>query len=506
MAQEPFVPKSAKGVEYELFQGKYYFRERSAGPEKEYMRCVHCKKGTAIKTNGIMAAGHVAHLEDCDANHNRIQFVERELRNEAKARFSQRSAIRAGQAHQAARDSMAARYGADILEGVHLPVNSISSSMYKARAERIPPVPHTFDEIPEVDEFPEQYMHTLDDVDEQFLYVNAHFGPNGEQRILAFTTQWDLQQLARAEKVYIDGTFKVTPRPFTQLVTLNTMIGPNEERSLLVPRIYFLLPNKTEAVYAELLDLVLTCVEELFVQYNVGDGNVRWRCFSCDFESGLLAALTSDAFDPDHMLRIEGCHFHYCAAVYRRIVQHGPNSMHADYHDLNDDSFRVFVKKLFALPFLPPDRVIAGFEDLLQTDAPPHLVNTARFGAFIAYYANQWVYNDVYRVLVNCYGRAGHRRTNNNLEGWHNKIKALLQVHPNLWVFIENLQALQQSSREEEVSAIQDPLRTIRLRAGRQRDKEEALWNLSQMYQPGGGQFANDLYYVRLVAERMNVF
>ena len=63
----------------------------------------------------------------------------------------------------------------------------------------------------------------------------------GNNRFLLFTSKTNLEAMNVAKTVYFDGTFSIVPKLFHQLYTLHV-----EVQDMVVPVVYFLLPNKRE--------------------------------------------------------------------------------------------------------------------------------------------------------------------------------------------------------------------------------------------------------------------
>jgi len=79
----------------------------------------------------------------------------------------------------------------------------------------------------------------------------------GQQRHLIFVTQHQLHVLARAKTWYVDDTFRLLRKPFTQIFTINIFLraGDNTKQ---VSLMYVLMSGKPRAdycaVFAALLD------------------------------------------------------------------------------------------------------------------------------------------------------------------------------------------------------------------------------------------------------------
>lgn len=89
-----------------------------------------------------------------------------------------------------------------------------------------------------------------DFVRQRFLLFDSG---RGNDRILIFGTDATLLLLEAAGEWYADGTFKVNPILFRQLLTVHIKY-PNSNNVL--PCLYALLPNKTENTYTRLFQAV----------------------------------------------------------------------------------------------------------------------------------------------------------------------------------------------------------------------------------------------------------
>ena len=84
--------------------------------------------------------------------------------------------------------------------------------------------------------------------EEDFLLVDT--GPNDQNRLVTFATVGNLEKLCEAETIYIDGTFKASPRLFYQLFTVHAVYSGQH-----FPFVYALLPNKTTLTYNRFLPI-----------------------------------------------------------------------------------------------------------------------------------------------------------------------------------------------------------------------------------------------------------
>eukprot|EP00058_Branchiostoma_floridae_P022020 XP_002607510.1 hypothetical protein BRAFLDRAFT_69941 [Branchiostoma floridae] len=138
--------------------------------------------------------------------------------------------------------------------------------------------------------------------------------PDGPYTILAVHIVWVTSaefnmegiRLEEAEctALYMNGTFKSCPRPYTQFLTIH---GLYHER--VVPFVMGLLAERTIGAYRQILLHVKARVRQ------VTRHHLRPRRVVMDFEVGLMTA-TETEFP---RATISGCHFHFCQSLWRRI-------------------------------------------------------------------------------------------------------------------------------------------------------------------------------------------
>ncbi len=116
-----------------------------------------------------------------------------------------------------------------------------------------------------------------------------------------------------------------------------------------------------------------------------------------DYEKSLTSALHS-AF-PDS--RLQGCYFHFCQAVYRRIQKLGLACTFS-----GNANFREVVRILMALAFLPSEEVLSSLIQIEQTFRGIDVAVDALF----EYFRRNWL-SDI--KLWNVHGQCV--RTNNEL-------------------------------------------------------------------------------------------
>ncbi|CAN8005570.1 unnamed protein product, partial [Ixodes pacificus] len=250
-------------------------------------------------------------------------------------------------------------------------------------------------------------------------------GVGDQERILVFGTPKNFERLSTAKAWFMDGTFKVTPSLFYQVYTVHGLY-----HGAVIPLAYALLPNKQEVTYRRLFSVLSSLLSSVAVE-----------AIYCDFEAAVIT--TCSRIFPQ--AKIQGCFFHLCQSVYRRLCKLGFQARYG-----NDEEFAM--RMLPALAFLPPAEVPDAFDGLLEvfpteaTDLAMYFEDTyigrrRRNGVQAAMFSTSlWSVHDA--VLQNL------PRTNNSVEAWHRGFQSNVDCClPNLWAFFKCLkdeQALQE--------------------------------------------------------------
>jgi hypothetical protein len=288
----------------------------------------------------------------------------------------------------------------------------------RQRANNPIPVPLTAEELV----IPDQYKSTSDG--QNFLLYDS--GP-AVNRILIFGTHENLNVLAQSPHWFLDGTFKTAPSIFFQLYTIHALV---HERT--IPCIYALLPNKSQATYTSLLQQLMTL-----------HANLNPVTLMVDFEQAMINSIQQVLPNA----QVKGCFYHFSQNLYRKIQEQGLQQRYQE-----DTDFAIKIRMVAALAFVPPNDVIAAFEELCEQILPDSQ-------AFVDYFEDTYIGRPQRRgrrapmfrnEVWNMFDRAEHElpRTNNYVEGWHRSFQSNVgSHHPNFWSFVDFIkreQALQQ--------------------------------------------------------------
>ena len=202
-----------------------------------------------------------------------------------------------------------------------------------------------------------------------------------------------------------------------------------------LPVVYSLLPNKTQAIYERLLDVLLEQCPDLDP-----------RTIVLDFEQGAINAFRSRFPEAS----IKGCFFHLCQNVYKHVQSNGLQERYRQ-----DADFALSIRMIPALAFVPPGDVINYYEHLenfVSEDADRVL------SYFEKYYVGRLRQNGVRRApmfphkLWNVHQQTllATDRTNIAHEGWHRRFASQVTCHhPTIWKFIGCLIREEQRSTEQ---------------------------------------------------------
>uniref|UniRef100_A0A0L8GFH2 MULE transposase domain-containing protein n=1 Tax=Octopus bimaculoides TaxID=37653 RepID=A0A0L8GFH2_OCTBM len=161
---------------------------------------------------------------------------------------------------------------------------------------------------------------------------------------LVFYLEKCLDDLESSENWACDGTFKVSPSLWCQLLTLHITSGGS-----CVLRLFALLPDKKEASYLR----VVSAVRDL-------RANCRPAICLMNFEKALHNSFAS-VFPH---LEVVGCVLHLRSSVWRKVSALGESRRY-----IMDEGFQLKIKCFCALAFLPIEDVVNGFEDLSDVKA-----------------------------------------------------------------------------------------------------------------------------------------
>ncbi|CAF4837510.1 unnamed protein product [Rotaria socialis] len=277
------------------------------------------------------------------------------------------------------------------------------SNMTTARRKIIPVIPSTV-----MFEIPELYQQTLSN--EQFLTSDL-FLKCGQDRILVFASDQQLELLFESDTIFMNGTFDTSPANFKQVYLIHVHKFDHG-----LPVAFCLLPNKRGKTYTALM-------EQLQEQANIMGKQVNSKRIVTDYEPGLMPILEQAFPKALH----SGCMFHFNQAIHRKITA---LSLSNDY--LHNESIRDQCSQLMILSLIPINEVENQFKRL-------QIIMSTSLGDLLLYFKRQRIY-DVVPIEMWNFHNVDHR-TNNTSEAYNLRFAAILsRKHPNIWSFIQLIQ------------------------------------------------------------------
>lgn len=235
---------------------------------------------------------------------------------------------------------------------------------------------------------------------------------------LIFANQELITELPDMFDIFVDGTFGVVPFHGRQLLVI---LG--ELRNRPRPIIYALMNGSATEDYQAVFEFVRDGILSF-------DGQERTPISAtCDFEQDIRLALVN--VWPD--IRVAGCFFHLCQAQRRYARGLERISLHLIAGSMHNKILLMFMR----LALLPLDRVDAGFSAILQFIQINDPEND--FVGYVDYFRRTWL-GRFPKETWNVSDR--ERRTNNNLEGYNNRIKQTIPLNPSAWAFLDGLLSL----------------------------------------------------------------
>ncbi|KAL4152805.1 hypothetical protein QTP88_000638 [Uroleucon formosanum] len=265
------------------------------------------------------------------------------------------------------------------------------------------------------------YRYTTND-NEQFIFVN-----NSVSSIIGFSTERNLNVLCDVTDIYMDGTFNVCPKFFTQLFTIHGL-----KDDVYIPLVFFLLPDKQKITY------------ELAFKYLVDHCSLHGMTLApvqvfIDFEIAIHMAVES--VWPTSQIR--GCRFHLAQSWWRKIQNLGLSAIYKDTSSENETGN--FLKLFFCLPFLRPIEVIDCFTDELMAIRP---TGDNRIEEFMDYVFDNYISLEAsFPPSIWAQFSTTSNRTTNSCESFHSKLNSCFYSgHPNIFVFINELNEIEVQS------------------------------------------------------------
>ena len=423
MSSVPTVITSERGKDKLCHEGHLYvFDKLSADKDLEFWRC-HFRKDCKVRLHRSVARGRVMYVSGTHSDQPDAASVEIAIRrSNLKRRATETQETPAQLINHA-------HAGTSLAVQMQFPCYpTLAKVINRARkADSSAPTEPSHRKLIRI---PEAYTIYAPQPGQQESFLLADSGYLDQERILIFGRDSARNWLAHVDRIFVDGTFSITPDLFEQ-----TFVILAERSGFVVPLCYALLPNKTFKSYTRMLALL----------------RGRWPLLnpgkiSLDFEIGLINAFRN-AFPA---AEINGCFFHLVKNMQKKI------------HDLGlwkryrtEADFALSARMVPALAFVPPAAMENAVSELAP-DLPLELM------PLLNYFEDNYIGRLRYAPgggptrapplfpiewwTVHQRTLDGEPRTNNFAEAAHRKLQREFSVdHPSLWRFIDGIRTVQHS-------------------------------------------------------------
>jgi hypothetical protein len=252
----------------------------------------------------------------------------------------------------------------------------------------VPQIPRNLEEVNIENEWAETWSATL------FLStLDNNWG------FAIFATSENYKVLQRCSEIYIDGTFKTCPSPYSQFLTIH-----GRYLGMVLPLVMCLLAGKQVGLYRQVLQHVRQ-------QVRARTGHrLQPRTIICDFEYSLILAVQTEL----PRSPISGCYFHLCQSFWRKITKLGLSGAFRRHERL-----KKFLRKIMVIGYLPLAIVRANFRLLVATANTRRLIRRyPQLTNFVNYVERNYINanGQFPAYLWNVFHRNMDTRTNNSME------------------------------------------------------------------------------------------
>ena len=250
-----------------------------------------------------------------------------------------------------------------------------------------------------------------------------NFTKNKEEKYIIFSTLFQLKLFAKSKMIYIDATFRSSPKKYYQ--TLN-IICYSADTNTNIPVFHIPMSSKNLELYIEIFNDIINVCKRNNINLDFEE-----TIFMCDFEKALREAIVS-VF---RGAKLKGCYFHYVKCLWTKAKRVGlTNKM-----ILQKTKMIIFILKLLTL--IKSEKhieIINSIKALINKFDSYHNL----FNQFISYFEKVWLKTDFIKFDLQ-YDRIIKSRTNNVCEGFHSYMNRTIEVNrPKLSLFIDKIKQI----------------------------------------------------------------
>ena len=126
------------------------------------------------------------------------------------------------------------------------------------------------------------------------------------EKYTIFTSIFQMNLITKCSQIYIDGTFKSSPKLYFQILNI---VGYYKEINGIVPIFMIIMAGKSEYLY----DIIFKDIKNILIDNGINIKNIP-KNFMLDFEKGLINSVKNN-FDG---IIIDGCFFHFVKLLWSK--------------------------------------------------------------------------------------------------------------------------------------------------------------------------------------------
>ena len=265
----------------------------------------------------------------------------------------------------------------------------------------------------------------------QLPYMNdAGNNKKKNQEIVIFGSKYMMSLLAKNSIWLMDGTFKVSPRNYCQLLTI---IIYDKALSLYIPGAYILLTSKESELYNTAFMNLKLIISSYVKNFQDPEKLI------VDFETGLRKSLKT-CF-PKSV--IDGCFFHFCKALWTNASKLGLKKSELD----TTKNLICIMKCLVHIKLDEREELWKGICDIYKSKGE-------NYKKFLKYFQYNWLNNYFINFAENSTEEM-KLRSNNACESFNSKLNRAIRIkHPNIGILINTLLDFELKYRQNHLEKI----------------------------------------------------
>ena len=307
---------------------------------------------------------------------------------------------------------------------IDLSLNKIRNILYSLREEKFPDELYILNDISKItiNLGNEENRKNLPFCPMKLNFINYNQN-NRQESFIIFGTVWQLKLFFKVTYIFVDATFKTSPRGFYQ--TLNIM-GFVEEIQMPIPLLIIPMTHKSFESYNNIFIIIKNLLENLNMKINFDK-----YIFITDYEKALRNGIIRN-FPKS---RFEGCYFHYVKILWCYAKKNGLCTKNR----FKYTRLLIFCLKIY--PYLVDEEQNNFLKEIKE------YFNKIddKYSEFFLYFDKNWKNNNLLRFQY--FSEEKYLfRTNNFLERYHLLLSEIIEnFHPKLPYYLDKIKNIIQS-------------------------------------------------------------